>query len=64
MEWPCNGVQLLNITHKLADYKLHPASNNVLIPLTNSLYVSGEITKGDTVLVDIGTGFLIEKVWW
>jgi prefoldin alpha subunit len=33
----------------------------VLVPLTNSLYVRGELSDADTVLVDIGTGFLIEK---
>ena len=37
-------------------------SNKVLVPLTNSLYVGGEITSSDTVLVDVGTGFLVEKV--
>ena len=35
----------------------------MLVPLTNSLYVKGEITAGDTVLVDVGTGFLVEKVF-
>ncbi|CAG9939418.1 unnamed protein product [Clonostachys rosea f. rosea IK726] len=33
----------------------------VLVPLTNSLYVSGELAKSDSVLVDVGTGFLVEK---
>ncbi|KAG5981936.1 hypothetical protein E4U43_006513 [Claviceps pusilla] len=37
------------------------SSNSVLVPLTNSLYVKGEISNGETVLVDVGTGFLIEK---
>lgn len=37
-------------------------SNEVLVPLTNSLYVRGELTNTETVLVDIGTGFLVEKV--
>ncbi|QYS99247.1 Prefoldin, alpha subunit [Trichoderma simmonsii] len=37
-------------------------SKSVLVPLTNSLYVSGELTSTDTVLVDVGTGFMIEKV--
>lgn len=34
----------------------------MLVPLTNSLYVKGELTSTDKVLVDVGTGFLIEKV--
>ncbi|KAM0259542.1 hypothetical protein ACHAQJ_003268 [Trichoderma viride] len=36
-------------------------SKSVLVPLTNSLYVSAELTSTDTVLVDVGTGFMIEK---
>lgn len=38
------------------------SSNAVLVPLTNSLYVKGELSNTETVLVDVGTGFLIEKV--
>lgn len=37
-------------------------SKSVLVPLTNSLYVKGELSDADTVLVDVGTGFLVEKV--
>ncbi|TPX17412.1 uncharacterized protein E0L32_003055 [Thyridium curvatum] len=37
------------------------AKKNVLVPLTNSLYVGGQLTNPDRVLVDIGTGFYIEK---
>jgi hypothetical protein len=37
-------------------------SNSVLVPLTNSLYVRGELANSDSVLVDVGTGFLVEKV--
>ncbi|KAH6996679.1 Prefoldin [Ilyonectria robusta] len=36
-------------------------SKSVLVPLTNSLYVRGELADADTVLVDVGTGFLVEK---
>lgn len=36
-------------------------SSSILVPLTNSLYVNGELSAPDTVLVDVGTGFLIEK---
>lgn len=38
------------------------AQNSVLVPLTNSLYVRGELANADSVLVDVGTGFLLEKV--
>ncbi|BGP21276.1 subunit of tubulin prefoldin [Rhodotorula toruloides] len=33
----------------------------VLIPLTGSLYVTGRIADPDNVLVDIGTGYFVEK---
>ncbi|RPB25743.1 Prefoldin alpha subunit [Terfezia boudieri ATCC MYA-4762] len=33
----------------------------ILIPLTSSLYVPGSLTSVDTVIVDIGTGYYIEK---
>ncbi|KAI9899590.1 hypothetical protein N3K66_006051 [Trichothecium roseum] len=36
-------------------------NKSVLVPLTNSLYVNGELSNADSVLVDVGTGFLIEK---
>lgn len=39
-----------------------PEQTSVLVPLTNSLYVGGELTNTGTVLVDVGTGFLVEKV--
>ncbi|SPO04205.1 related to prefoldin subunit 5 [Cephalotrichum gorgonifer] len=35
---------------------------SVLVPLTNSLYVRGEIPQSDQVMVDIGTGYLVQKV--
>jgi prefoldin alpha subunit len=33
----------------------------MLVPLSQSVYVDGFITKPDTVLVDIGTGYYVEK---
>jgi prefoldin alpha subunit len=33
----------------------------VLVPLTNSLYVKGKLSDPDRVLVDVGTGFYVEK---
>jgi len=33
----------------------------MLVPLTNSLYCSGTLGTSETVLVDIGTGYLVEK---
>lgn len=33
----------------------------ILVPLTPSLYVPGKLASAETVLVDIGTGFYVEK---
>ncbi|KAF2002947.1 Prefoldin-domain-containing protein [Amniculicola lignicola CBS 123094] len=33
----------------------------LLVPLTSSLYVPGALTSPDKVLIDVGTGFFIEK---
>jgi prefoldin alpha subunit len=35
---------------------------SILVPLTNSLYVKGQLADPDRVLVDVGTGFYVEKV--
>lgn len=34
----------------------------MLVPLTTSLYVPGTIADTDKVIVDVGTGFFVEKV--
>jgi len=33
----------------------------MLVPLTNSLYVPGKIDNVESLLVDVGTGYFIEK---
>ncbi|EPS32261.1 hypothetical protein POX_d05575 [Penicillium oxalicum] len=35
--------------------------DEILVPLTSSLYVKGRLTDREKVLVDVGTGFYIEK---
>ncbi|KAI5289485.1 subunit of tubulin prefoldin, partial [Ascosphaera aggregata] len=35
--------------------------DHILIPLTNSLYVKGKIEDREKVIVDVGTGFYVEK---
>jgi prefoldin alpha subunit len=37
------------------------ASKPLLVPLTSSLYVPGKLTDHEHVLVDVGTGFFVEK---
>ncbi|CAK8681376.1 unnamed protein product [Clavelina lepadiformis] len=34
---------------------------DILVPLTGSLYVPGQLADADSVLVDIGTGYYAEK---
>lgn len=34
----------------------------ILVPLTPSLYVPGQLASTAVVLVDVGTGFFVEKV--
>ncbi|KAI1394889.1 Prefoldin alpha subunit [Hypoxylon fuscum] len=36
-------------------------NNSILVPLTNSLYVRGTLSSASHVVVDIGTGFYVEK---
>jgi len=38
-----------------------PEGTPMLVPITSSLYVPGETTNLDNVLVDVGTGYFIEK---
>lgn len=36
-------------------------SENLLVPLTSSLYLPGKVAEKDKFLVDIGTGYFVEK---
>lgn len=38
------------------------AGTGILVPLTSSLYVKGQMADREKVLVDVGTGFFVEKV--
>lgn len=42
--------------------KLENAGKEILVPLTGSLYVPGTIADAQRVIVDIGTGYYVEKV--
>lgn len=46
-----------------SDTPLSPQSQprNMLIPLTSSLYVPAEILDSSKVIVDVGTGYFVEK---
>ncbi|KAG6809753.1 hypothetical protein H0H92_014868 [Tricholoma furcatifolium] len=43
--------------------EIKPANANktILVPLTNSLYVPGKLSDPERVIVDVGTGYYIEK---
>ncbi|XP_044491777.1 probable prefoldin subunit 5 [Mangifera indica] len=45
----------------LHDLSVRPQGSKMLVPLTASLYVPGELDDADKVLVDIGTGYFVEK---
>uniref|UniRef100_A0A2C9V014 Prefoldin subunit 5 n=1 Tax=Manihot esculenta TaxID=3983 RepID=A0A2C9V014_MANES len=45
----------------LYDLSLRPQGKKMLVPLTASLYVPGKLDDADKVLVDIGTGYFVEK---
>jgi hypothetical protein len=38
------------------------SGKTILVPLTNSLYVPGKLSDPDHVIVDIGTGYYVQKV--
>lgn len=37
-------------------------STDLLVPMTSSLYLPGKIAQKDSYLVDIGTGYFVEKL--
>ncbi|KAJ4290177.1 subunit of tubulin prefoldin [Collariella sp. IMI 366227] len=49
------------ITLKIFNTNTQPEAKPILVPLTNSLYVKGNLADPDKVLVDVGTGFYVEK---
>lgn len=53
------GISELHAAH-LAHMNLQ--DKTILVPLTNSLYVPGKLSNPDYVIVDVGTGYFIQKV--
>lgn len=37
------------------------AGRQILVPLTGSMYVPGRLVEPERVLVDVGTGYYLEK---
>ena len=50
-------------THEIQPHLLNPQPSDkpLLVPLTSSLYVPGKLSDTDHVIVDVGTGFYVEK---
>lgn len=45
----------------LEAFKDETEGKEMLVPLTSSLYVPGKLGAVDTVLLDVGTGYFLEK---
>ncbi|GAA0140429.1 chaperone [Lithospermum erythrorhizon] len=50
-----------NALTALNHLSLRPQGKKMLVPLTASLYVPGTLDDAEKVLVDVGTGYFIEK---
>ncbi len=57
-----DGVQRLQSSRESAEHvgKMN-AGSEIMVPLTGSIYVPGTIKDTSAVLVDVGTGYYIEK---
>ncbi|XP_051187491.1 prefoldin subunit 5 [Lolium perenne] len=55
------ATRLENATAALHELSLRPHGKKLLVPLTASLYVPGMLDDAEKVLVDVGTGYFIEK---
>lgn len=57
-----NAVQRLTVSKENATQvaKMH-VGKEVMVPLTNSMYVPGKLSDVTKVLIDVGTGFYVEK---
>ncbi|KAJ7113000.1 Prefoldin alpha-like protein [Mycena epipterygia] len=45
----------------VAEIKPSNKGKTILVPLTNSLYVPGKLSDPDHVIVDVGTGYFVQK---
>ncbi|KIK65184.1 hypothetical protein GYMLUDRAFT_39568 [Collybiopsis luxurians FD-317 M1] len=45
----------------VAEIKPENSGKTILVPLTNSLYIPGKLSNPDYVLVDVGTGYFVQK---
>jgi len=45
----------------MSKFSPESAGQEILVPLTGSMYVPGQVSQPDKVIVDIGTGYYVEK---
>lgn len=45
----------------LETFKSYPVGQPMLVPMTQSLYVEGQVEDNSNVLVDVGTGYYIKQ---
>ncbi|XP_039137562.1 probable prefoldin subunit 5 [Dioscorea cayenensis subsp. rotundata] len=55
------ATRLEHASTALNDLSLRPRGKQMLVPLTASLYVPGTLDDSEKVLIDVGTGYFIEK---
>ena len=57
-----NGVKRYHTSGRAIEaLKDETGGKEMLVPLTSSLYVQGILGDTDTILLDIGTGYFVEK---
>uniref|UniRef100_G3MMS7 Prefoldin subunit 5 n=1 Tax=Amblyomma maculatum TaxID=34609 RepID=G3MMS7_AMBMU len=55
------STRLDTASTSLHNLSTQPKGKKMLVPLTASLYVPGTLDDADKVLIDVGTGYFIEK---
>ncbi|KAJ6472311.1 Prefoldin subunit-domain-containing protein [Mycena vitilis] len=50
-----------NCIENVTEIKPTNKGKTILVPLTNSLYVPGKLSDPDHVIVDVGTGYFVQK---
>jgi prefoldin alpha subunit len=53
--------RMSNSKETIRRFATQDPGHEMLVPLTNSLYVPGKIENVESLLVDVGTGYFIEK---
>eukprot|EP00871_Galdieria_phlegrea_P006087 jgi/Galph1/966/GphlegSOOS_G5698.1 len=47
--------------HSLESFSSRQENSHIMVPLTSSLYVKGQVKNPNHVLVDIGTGYYVKQ---